>query len=156
MTSEKIALPLETTFNALSQPQKRGRKPFGKASQPSPFCIRLSAEERAWLEDQAGSRPLGAYIRARLLGDRSQKRRESRRPRADEQAIAQLLAGLKSSRLSPNVNQLAKAANCGNLDVSREVEEQLEDACKAILAMRAALFIALGLKPEGTDGGEAP
>lgn len=150
MTSEKMTLPLETTFNALSKP----KKPFGKPSQPSPFCIRLSAEERSWLEDQAGSRPLGAYIRARLLGDRSQKRRESRRPKADEQAIAQLLAGLKSSRLSPNVNQLAKAANCGSLDVSKEVEQQLEDACKAIMAMRAALFIALGLKPEGTEGGE--
>lgn len=152
MSTQEITT-LASVFGQVNSPAQDVRR---HRKTPSPFCIRLSAEERAWLEDQAGSRPLGAYIRARLLGDRSQKRRENRRPKADEQAIAQLLAGLKSSRLSPNVNQLAKAANCGNLDVSKEVEEQLEDACKAILAMRAALFIALGLKPEGADGSEAP
>ena len=39
-----------------------------------------------------------------------------------------------------------KAANTGTLDVSEEVEQQLQDAYAAIIAMREALFIALGLR----------
>ncbi len=64
----------------------------------------------------------------------------------NEQAAA-LLARLGQSRLSFNVNQLAKHANMGMLDVSRDLEQELEGACKAIYAMRDALFIALRLQP---------
>lgn len=81
------------------------------------------------------------------MGDRACKRQVRRIPKADEQKVAPLLAELKSSRISPSLSQLAKAANFGTLDVSEDIEQQLEDACKAIIAMRAALFIALGLKP---------
>ncbi|MEN8132290.1 MAG: hypothetical protein ABFS45_19350 [Pseudomonadota bacterium] len=101
-----------------------------KKSAP-PFSLRLTAEERTLLEQQAGSKPLGAYIRERLLGDRAHKRRASRRPRADEKKIALVLAELGRSRLSSNLNQLAKSANMGTLDISRDVEQELHDACGA-------------------------
>lgn len=115
-------------------------------SRPSPFCIRLSDEERAYLEDLAGNKPLGSYIRERLLANNVQKRRAIRRPKIEQEQYASLLAAMGESHLSNNINQLAKHANMGTLDVSDDVEQQLEDAYKAILAMREALFIALGLK----------
>ena len=45
-----------------------------------------------------------------------------------------------------NLNQLAKSANMGTLDVSQNVELQLQEAYLAILAMRDALITALEIK----------
>ncbi len=121
-----------------------------KAAKPSretkPFSIRLSAEERAWLQQQAGNRPLGAYCRDILLGSRAEKRIELRQPKLDSEQYATLLAALGQSRLSSNLNQLAKSANIGTLDVSQNIEEQLEEAYMAVLAMRDALIKALEIK----------
>lgn len=134
-------------FNAVETFQKAVGAPGQVASKkPVPFSLRLSAEERAWLDKQAGSRPLGAYIRERLLGDRTEKRRASRKPQLHEAQYAALLAALGESRLSSNLNQLAKHANVGTLDISDDVEQQLQDAYHAVLEMRKALFMALNLK----------
>ncbi|MEW7986964.1 MAG: hypothetical protein AB2765_07950 [Candidatus Thiodiazotropha endolucinida] len=139
---EKPKLRASASFQAVSgtkRPKKR----------PSPFCIRLSADERAYLERLAGNRPLGAYIRHRLLGERAEKRRELRNPQIGQEQYAALLAALGQSRLSSNLNQLAKSANVGTLDVSQDIEQQLQDAYGAVLEMRKALFMALGLKSGG-------
>ena len=145
---DQTVLRASDSFNKVScaAPQTRRKKP------PSPFSIRLSKEERAYLIQQAGGRPLGAYIRSRLLGERAEKRRTFRKPKIDDKQIAKVLAELGASRLSSNLNQLAKSANMGTLDVSRNVEQELEDACAAILVMRDTLLMALGLK---TSAGEA-
>lgn len=128
------------------------KKP-AKRKRPSPFPVRFSDAERAYLEQLAGNLSLGSYIRQELLKDFEQKetqpRRKLRKPSIDDQKIAALLAGLGQSRIPNNLNQLAKAANCGTLDTSEEVEKQLEEACAAVLAMREALFIALGLRCGG-------
>jgi hypothetical protein len=115
-------------------------------NKPAPFSLRLSAEERAWLDERARGRPLGAYIREKLLGDKAAKRRISRNPQIQEAQYAALLAALGESRLSSNLNQLAHHANMGTLDVSEDVEQQLQEAYQAILEMRKALFMALGLQ----------
>ena len=112
----------------------------------APFSLRLSVDERKHLEQLAGSRPLGAYIRERLLGGHAEKRRELRKPKINDEQYASLLAALGQSRLSNNLNQLAKSANMGTIDVSQDTEQQLKDASNAVLAMREALFTALGLK----------
>ena len=111
-----------------------------------PFSIRLSAEERSFLSQMAGNRPLGAYCREVLLGQRAKKRIELRQPNLDNQQYASLLAALGESRLSSNLNQLAKHANMGTLDVSQDIEGQLEEAYRAVLAMRDALITALEIK----------
>lgn len=121
----------------------------GEGKKHSPFSIRLSEEERKHLEQLAGNRPLGAYIRDQLLGEKAHKRRALRKPTVGDEQYATLLAALGQSRLSSNLNQLAKHANMGILDVSGEVEQQLQDACQAVLAMRDVLFVALGLKAGG-------
>jgi hypothetical protein len=94
---------------------------------------------------------LGSYIRECLLGDQAQKRRKSRKPQINEQKIALVLAELGHSRLSSNLNQLAKHANTGSLDVSQDIEQELHDAYLAVLAMRDALMTALGLKSGGRE-----
>ena len=111
-----------------------------------PFSLRLTASEREYLKRQAGGKPLGVYIRERLLGEQAQKRKTARKPKTQEKQLALVLAELGNSRLSSNLNQLAKSANRGTLDVSRDVEQDLQDACAAVLAMRDALILALGLK----------
>lgn len=123
--------------------------PACKKNAYSPFSIRFSEEERSYLEQLAGNRPLGAYIRGELLGEKAQKRRTTRKPAIEDGQYAALLAALGQSHLSSNLNQLAKHANMGILDISDDVEQQLQDASQAVLAMRKALFVALGLRSGG-------
>ncbi len=115
---------------------------------PPPFSLRLSAAERAELIRRAGSKPLGVYIRAQLLGNVTTPRRSRRQPGADQQTLAKLLAELGQSRLSSNLNQLAKAANSGSLPVSPETEQVLVQACEDVRRMRHALLSALGFRVE--------
>ncbi|MCR9261189.1 MAG: hypothetical protein NXH95_15815 [Pseudomonadaceae bacterium] len=114
--------------------------------QLKPFSMRLSADERAFLDERAGGKPWAAYIRECVFGEQATRRRTVRKPKIEDQQLASVLSELGASRLASNVNQLAKSANMGTIDVSEDVEQQLEDAAAAILAMRDALFIALGLK----------
>lgn len=116
-------------------------------SDPKPFSLRLSFEERAMLDGMAGNRPLGAFIRSRLFGDKAApRRRHQRRAGVDHKALAQALALLGQSRIASNLNQLAKAANIGALPVDEDVERDLHEACQAVCVMRHELIAALGLK----------
>lgn len=129
--------------NAAGQPSRRR----SKASPP--FSLRLSASERAQLEQAAGGAPLGAYIRAKLLGDGVTPRKPQRpQPVKDHAALAQVLGMLGNMRLANNLNQLARSANIGTLPLTPEVEEELMRACAAVLAMRAELMRALGYPAE--------
>ena len=144
-TRYKAPVKVSESFDKAAENSKKRRK--AKAS--SPFSIRLSVDERAYLDGLAGDQSLGAYIREVLLGDRVKKRRILRKPKMEDIQYAMLLSALGQSRLSANVNQLAKHANMGTLDCSQDVEQQLEDACAALFAMRNALFLALGYRPNG-------
>lgn len=138
-------------FQAVSCPASKTER----KKPATPFSLRLTAKERAVLDRQAGGRPLGAYIRERLLAGDAQKRRTSRKPRVDEKELAQVLAELGRSRLSSNLNQLAKQANIGILPESPEVAKELKEACRAVKAMRDALLKALGLKVEAEESSSA-
>jgi len=94
----------------------------------------------------AGSMSLSSYIKARLFDSEAPApRRRRRRGVRDEKALRQLLAMLGSSRLSQNMNQLAKAAHVGNLPLRDEVERELNKACGDIQMMRVILMRALGI-----------
>lgn len=131
---------------------KKSHRSFNKLSRaktPAPFSLRLTFEERARLEAAANGVPLGAYIRAILFNEELPKvRRRNMNPVADHQALARVLASLGQSRLSSNLNQLARAVNTGTLPVHPEIEAELREACADIAQMRAILIEALGL-----DGG---
>lgn len=129
-------------FNNQSSAQ-RGKK---KAKETKPFPIRFTEDERAYLEEKAGRRPLGAYCREILLANYTEKRRSQRKPSMSDEQYTKLLSALGESHLSSNLNQLAKHANMGTIDVSDDVERELHDAYLVIIEMRKALFMALGLK----------
>lgn len=114
-----------------------------------PFSLRLTFAERATLERAAGTKPLGRYIRERLLGDEAAPRK-ARGGKAveDQAALARVLGALGSSRLSNNLNQLAHAVNVGALPVTPDTQAELRAACEAVRQIRADLIRALGLPPE--------
>lgn len=110
------------------------------------FCLRFTDDERQLLTERAGRVPLGTFIRHVLLDDtQTMKRRRTSSPRRDDTALARVLAALGQSRLSNNLNQLAKAVNIGALPVTPETESEIVSACAAVTAMRQDLLLALGL-----------
>ena len=119
---------------------------------PPPFSLRLTYDERARLDELAGDKPLGAFIREKLLGDDvSPRKRRGNSPVKDKEALGRVLGALGGSRLSANLNQLAKAVNTGSLPVTPEIEAELIEACREVVGMRADLLRALGKSP-----GEGP
>jgi len=68
-------------------------QPKSERRTPPPFPLRLTFEERARLESEAGDIPLGTYIRSRLFDRPTSDRRprQIKRPVKDKQALASLL-----------------------------------------------------------------
>lgn len=112
---------------------------------PSPFSLRLSPEQRIQLEQDAGDTPLGAYILAKVFNGEAAPVRRGKRPVKDHQALAQALGKLGHSRLSSNLNQLAKAAHTGSLPVTPDTEAAIKEALAEIHEIRRLLLEALNL-----------
>ncbi len=113
----------------------------------APFSLRLTVEERTELELMARGMSLSAYIKACLFDSAgTAPKRWSRQPVKDEKMLGQLLGGLGASRLSQNMNQLAKAAHIGNLPLQDTVEGALIEACEDIKVMRQMLMRGLGMR----------
>ncbi len=126
---------------AATRPPKKSKRRY-----TPPFSLRLTIEERKRLDEMAGNQPLGSYIRNRLFNEQVAKRRTVKKPVPDSAMLALVLSELGQSRLASNINQLAKAANMGTLDITPEIEREIEQACSEIQAMRALLITALGIK----------
>ena len=78
----------------------------------SPLTLRMTADERAKLEELAAGMTLSAYVRACVFAQETKRRK--RRPRTvveDKKAAAEALALLGQSRIASNLNQLAHHAN---------------------------------------------
>ncbi len=119
------------------------------SKQPNPFSLRLTFQERAQLETAANGISLGAYIRAVLFdGNLKKVRRRSTAPVKDHEILGRALAALGQSRLSSNLNQLAKAVNSGTLPVHPETEAEIARACSDVSKMRSDFLRALGLDGE--------
>lgn len=123
---------------------------------PSPFSLRLSFEERAQLERDAAGLSLGAYVRSRIFDSGNPApRHRGKFPVKDQKALASVLAMLGQSRLGNNLNQLARAANLGTLEVSPDTEAALKAACRDIASIRHMLMVALGLIETTSDASDA-
>lgn len=133
-------------------PPEKPRKKPEERKHGAPFSLRLTPEERKALDALADGMPLGAYIKDALLVREVRPRTRGRKPVKDREALAKLLGLLGQSRLSQNINQLAKAVHTGSLPVNADVHKALLDACAGIRAMRDALLTALGLLPSGDKG----
>lgn len=113
-----------------------------------PFSLRLTREQRRRLDAEAGSQTLGEYVRSCLFENPTPQKRTFRRPVQDEQALSSVLGALGQSRLSSNLNQIAKAVHNGSLPVSKETEQAIIDACLSVKSMSNNLTQALGLSTE--------
>lgn len=119
-----------------------------KTAYPPPFSLRLTCDERARLDELRGTKSLSAYIRQQLFGDAAAPRKKGgTSPVRDADALARVLGALGQSRLSANLNQLAKAVNMGALPVTPETEADLAAACRDVSEMRIDLLRALGKSP---------
>jgi hypothetical protein len=149
--------PLESTIAAPSGLSKlfrqvsttpTEREPRRKRKGSPAFKMRLRPEERARLEAMAGETPLATYVKFRLFNNLPDLAAlcllPGGRPVTDTQLIAKLLAALGASRIANNLNQLAKAANMGTLEVGADTEKEIREACAAVQTMRADLVAALG------------
>jgi hypothetical protein len=124
-------------------------KPVRKRKGSPVFPLRLSADERARLEELAGETPLATYIKFRIFNNLPPLAQlQGVRNGCDTKLIAQLLAVLGEARIANNLNQLARHANMGTLEVTPETELQLLEACADVQIMRRALMTALGSKSE--------
>jgi hypothetical protein len=145
-------MALSFDFDKVAVPAAKVRRPAQlkvAAKRPSPFSLRLSADERAKLLAEARDVPLGAYIKDKLLGDASGGRgRKSARSVADQQALAQAVARLGQSQLWQNLGELAHAAHIGALPLTPEIEQELSATIAEVRAIRRDLVMALGLKGE--------
>lgn len=113
----------------------------------APFSLRLTADERDELERLADGRPLGEYIKDVLFDDKRRPKRVSGHFINNKQMFLKLLHALGKSRLSQNLNQLARAANSGSLPVTPETEKSLQQACKDVRWLRQTCLESLGTKP---------
>lgn len=113
-----------------------------------PFSMRLTRAQRRKLDADSAPLTAGEYVRSRLFDNPTPLKRTSRRPVQDEQALVRVLGALGRSRLSSNLNQLAKAVHSGSLPVTPETEQAILEACSAVQNMSAELVKALGLPPE--------
>lgn len=137
---------LDHNFNNLA-PEGAQLRP-DEPKYPPPFSIRFTFEERARLDEKRGREPLSSYIRGQLLGDdAAPRKRRGNGPIKDAEALGRVLGALGASRLSSNLNQLAKAVNTGSLPVTPETEAELMEACNEVRALRRDLLRALGKSP---------
>ena len=133
-------------FSKSADGKKSKSLPAAQLKRRAPFSLALASEERARLEAAAGDLPLGTYIKGRLFEDLPAVPRQTKRPMADRAALAKVLGILGQSRLSSNMNQIARASNRGILPLTPELIEDLNAACDEIRAMRGLLIHALGAR----------
>jgi hypothetical protein len=113
-----------------------------------PVSLRLSFEEKARLQQDAAGLSLSAYIRWRLFDpEKPPPRKRGKQPVKDHEKLAQVLGLLGQSRLSSNLNQLAKALNSGSLALTPGTEAALLQAASEVALMRNLLIEALNLEP---------
>ncbi len=109
-----------------------------------PFSLRLTRAQRQQLDEDAGSKSMGEYVRSRLFTNPTPLKHAFRRPVQNEQALTQMLGALGKGRLSSNLNQIAKAIHTGSYPASPETETAILAACAEVSDIRASVLEALG------------
>lgn len=125
-----------------------------KRPKPPPFSIWLNWAQRKKLDELSNGEPWATYIKRIIFSGKLVPAQKNTPNPLDRKLIAKLISVIGKSRLSSNVNQLAKAANSGSLQVNEEVVKALMQTCRTIEWMRITLIKALGLKPHQPKNGE--
>lgn len=127
---------VKRSFDKSTRPDKR----------PAPFSIRLSTDERDALKRKAGQRPLGSYIRNKLLGDDVTPRKATRTPTINYALLGQVLGMLGKSDQVRCLFMLLVAAEAGSIELADDENAALTQACDQVHEMRGLLVKALGLR----------
>lgn len=125
--------------------------PQQKVTEPRPpvLSIRLTPNERAALEREAGGRSLSSYVRTRLFEDGTRRRASSSRTVViDHKALVRVLGAMGRSPAIGTLKGVLAACDEGAILLRPEAEAALRSACSHIHAMRLDLLKALGLRPE--------
>ncbi|ODS24760.1 hypothetical protein AB835_01515 [Candidatus Endobugula sertula] len=115
------------------------------------YQIRFSPEERNKLETWANGRPIAAYIKDVLFVEERKPQRSTGMILQDHKLFAKALGVLGQSRLSSNINQMAKAVHTGTLMVDEDTEQAIIKAMQAVIWQREMFIRAMGLKPDQGD-----
>lgn len=113
---------------------------------PSPFPLRLNADQRTLLETRANGRPLGEYIKDMLFSEQRSPVRTSGMVIGDYQLFAKALALLGESELAQSVSALAEALESGSLPFTQEIVGEIQECAQSIFTLRDTFIQALGLK----------
>lgn len=111
----------------------------------------MTAEERAVLDEKSARAGMtaAAFLRAAALGDAGPRAR--RRPPVEHVVLRELVG--HCGRIGNNLNQIARALNMDkNPDAAL-----LRQSLRALLEVRSAIYLALGMKiPEGPGAADPP
>ena len=140
-SKQDVKAEFSNSAKALSHPLKK----------TSPrITLRLTKEEDAKLRQICEGMTVSAYIRQRLFGeDTARRKRLSHVPVQDQASMAKVLGMLGDSRIANNLNQLAFHANTGTLLIDDQTTNQINEAYDHICFMRDELITALGLSGKG-------
>ena len=142
-----MSLSVSAEFKKVSA---KPAKPRPKRKRPYSLSVRLSDDERALLERKAGSRPVGAYVRQKALGEQEEPRRKTRaKPSFDAALLGRLLGLLGKSDQVKVLFLLLAAAETQRVNLAEEDRAALHAACADAQEMRSTLIEALGLKSGG-------
>ena len=114
--------------------------------QPAPrITIRLTPEEHTALAAKAGDMALAQFVREQALSGTAEKRRSTRRPTTDKQALAQVLAKLGASPQVTAFRDAARGVETGTLPKGADTDALLHSIRDELSAIRSLLMRALGV-----------
>lgn len=150
MRRHKLSDYLRPKFTTAAANQESASSSSAKAKpapkkRPSPISLRLNEDELAALRKAAAGRSINGYIRERLFGPAGTI--DMSKPVAkDYEALARVLGALGQTDVYTNLAAISLALEQNRMRVGRSTENGVAEACKAVIAMRADLLIALGLR----------
>lgn len=146
--SSQKPLSLSLIFAEVTKPDCRK-----KNKTTTVVSLRVTDDEKLYLQTMAGHLALGNFIRQQLLDNYVANRptkhlKKKRAPKLSHVEVARILGMLGNSELARSMLALSLAAQAGELAMSPAIEEKIDGACDDIAEMRDLLIIALGVKPQ--------
>jgi len=145
-SSIKTNVKLREDF-AASNDNKPKRK---KKKRAAPLSIRLSANERAWLEERAGGMPMSTYVKSRLFAanDNAPPLTRGRATIENHKELARIHGKFSRFDVFLSIKGLLKAIEKGRIRLKPQTEDALVAACEDIEDIRRCIMKALGTRAE--------
>ncbi len=144
----KVRLRNGLASKAFNTSSAEERSSPSERKRPPPFSIRLSAAERAQLEEDAAGQPLGAYVKSILFAPTGKGAASRALAQHNRVLLAQILAMIGASGVGEGLSGLGRAIETGTLkdEDERAIKVQLQKAEAELSEVRGLLVKALGLR----------